>query len=362
MTMPTTMTSLQRYRAMLQRQPFDRVALQFGATGECWQQLAEYLGEKDYEKVVFGRFGVDLRGAWPAWTGPEGQKFADGSWLNSWGVHMRRQSYGDGRGTYDEAIAYPLANATSVADVERHAWPKPEWHDFSSVATALRQQPEAPFIIGYAAIGWWSWEMRGMEQFLQDLLVEPEVAAAIVDHVADYAYDYFRALIDANREHIARNFVAIQLADDWATQNGLLISPTLYRRFFKKHYQRIIDYAHAAGLRVEFHCCGAVRELIPELIDTGIDILNPIQTSATGMDPQELKRLYGRQIAFSGGIDVQSVLPVRDPQGVKAEVHHLLDTMGADGGYILGPSHAIQVDTPPANIVAMYEAVQEHYA
>lgn len=119
--------------------------------------------------------------------------------------------------------------------------------------------------------------------------------------------------------------------------------------------------AHSAGLKVEFHCCGSAVGLIPEFIETGIDILNPIQTSAKGMTPHILKEKYGKYLAFSGGVDVQTVLPFGTPEKVKDEVKYLLDTMGKDGGYILEPSHSIQAGTPPENVVAMYEAVYEYY-
>ncbi|MHB0857127.1 MAG: uroporphyrinogen decarboxylase family protein [Anaerolineae bacterium] len=351
------LTHLERYQHAVRGEAADRAPLAFSATPEMMQVLQQYLGaERDC--IVYDFFGVDMRSVGPRFTGPPDRKHPDGTWENLWGVRQKRQNYA--QGTYEEAIGFPLAGATSVHDVENHAWPSPEWYEYGSVCEAMAQYPEYPFNAGYAAIGWWSWELRGMQQFLQDLLTEPTIAEAVIAQVADFATEYYRRLIEAGRDCVGRNWVQIHLADDWATQRGLLISPSLYRRFFKAAYRRIIDMAHAAGLLVEFHCCGSVVDLVPELIDTGIDILNPIQTSAAGMLPQDLKRRFGEHLAFSGGVDVQTVLPFGTPSEVRMRVNELLDTLGSGGRYILGPSHAIQVGTPPENVVAMFEAAHTH--
>ncbi|MCL2519189.1 MAG: methyltransferase, partial [Oscillospiraceae bacterium] len=138
------------------------------------------------------------------------------------------------------------------------------------------------------------------------------------------------------------------------------ISIEMFRKFFKRHYRRIIDLAHSAGAVVQFHCCGCQLGLIPEFIDLGVDIMNPLQTSAKGMVPHKLKEEYGDYISFSGGVDVQTVLPHGTPESVREEVFYLLDTF-KNGGYILHPSHNIQVDTPPENVIAMVNAVFEYY-
>jgi uroporphyrinogen decarboxylase len=215
--------------------------------------------------------------------------------------------------------------------------------------------------MGYFSLGWFAWDMVGMEKFLENLLLEPDLSHALINAVSDFGYDYYLRVIDAGREYIGRNFKLIHLADDWATQNGIMISEETYRTYFKKHYRRIIDAAHNAGLMVEFHCCGSVAQLIPELIDTGIDMLNPIQTSACGMVPEELKKKYGKDIAFSGGLDVQTIMPFGTPGEVEKEVYHLLDTLGSGGGYILQPSHSLQIDTPVENIASMLKAVYTYY-
>jgi uroporphyrinogen decarboxylase len=119
--------------------------------------------------------------------------------------------------------------------------------------------------------------------------------------------------------------------------------------------------AHSAGILVEFHCCGSQPNLIPEFLDLGVDILTPLQTSAKDMTPHKLKEEFGGYISFSGGVDVQTILPHGTPESVRDYVFYLLDTVGKGGGYILQPSHAIQVDTPPENVIAMVDALYEYY-
>ena len=352
------MNHVERFRQSVSRGSIDRVPLDYSATPEMTRILEKSLGY-DWNSLLYGPFGIDRRSAMPVYVGPAPKRYEDGSYDNIFGVRMVDKSYGFG--TYAESVHHPLAGATRIKEIERHPWPTSAQHDFTRILEPLEKYPDYAFTVGYQSIGWFSWEMRGMSQFLEDLLLEPEIADAIVCIVADLAYDYYRNIIETGKDHIGRNFVCIHLADDWATQSGLLISPTIFRTFFKRHYRRIIDLAHAAGLLVEFHCCGSVLELIPDLIDAGIDILNPVQTSATGMDPVLLKREFGKDITFSGGVDVQKVLPFYSRQEVKDEVKHLLDTLGEGGGYILAPSHAIQVGTPPENVVAMYEAAHEYY-
>ncbi len=353
-------THADRVKKALKRETGDRVPMSFGATGEMSKKLLDYVGpDVDREKLLYSIFDVDIRGADASYVGPELKKYEDGSYDNWFGGRMQNKEY-DG-GVYAEFVTHPLDKATTIEEIEEYSLPPMEWFDFTKIKEPLSQYPDYAFTIGYFALGWYSWELRGMSTFLEDLLVRPDIAGALIEKMADWGYQFIKNMVNAGKDYIGKNYLCVHLADDWATQDSLLISPELYRKYFKRHYQKIINMAHDAGLSVEFHCCGSAIGLIPELIDTGIDILNPIQTSATGMVPHELKEKFGKDLIFSGGVDVQQVLPLEDPDSVKKEVKYLLDTLGKDGGYILGPSHAIQVGTPPENIIAMYEAVYEYY-
>lgn len=353
------MNSLERFQAAMRRAPVDRLPWNANMVPELAQKLIQHFDLADSEALLYNFLGIDRRRLLPRYTGPEPARYADGTFDNLFGVRMRNVSYG--RGVYQEAVGFPLANAQDVAEVERYAWPNAADYDYAAMPAALSEHPDSPFMVGYLSLGWTAWDMRGFDQFLSDLLCEPEIAGAIIQHVSDFGYESFRRQLESCRAYCGKAFSCIQLADDWATQEGLLISPSLFRRFFKPHYRRIIDMAHAYGVWVEFHCCGSAVELIPDIIDMGADILNPIQTSARGMDPALLKREFGRDIVFSGGLDVQTVMPFGTAEQVKETVYYLLDTLGAGGGYILEPSHSLQIDTPIENVMAMKSAYEQYY-
>lgn len=352
------MTHLERYINSIKRKTFDRIPFSVGMTGEMAGKLAAYTGF-EYGKLLYDVFKADIRGEGPRYIGPAMPSYEDGTYENMYGVRMRNVNYG--HGTYSEAVGYPLVNAVTADEIKNYKWPRADMFQYEPMLETLRAYPDYPFMIGYHALGWHSWEMRGMEKFMEDLYAEEDIAEAIINAVSDFGYEYFKAVFEIKKGYEGGNFTTIQLADDWSTQEDLLISPDMFRKFFKRHYKRIIDMAHSCGILVEFHCCGSQVKLIPDFIDLGVDILNPLQTSAKGMIPHKLKEEFGDYISFSGGVDVQTVLPNGTPQSVRDEVFYLLDTVGKGGGYILQPSHAIQVDTPPENIVAMVDAIYEYY-
>ncbi|MGE5527536.1 MAG: uroporphyrinogen decarboxylase family protein, partial [Patescibacteria group bacterium] len=150
----------------------------------------------------------------------------------------------------------------------------------------------------------------------------------------------------------------LHIADDYATQRGLLMSLAMWREFFREPTRRLVEMAHAFGAKVLFHCCGAVHDLIPELIELGIEVLDPVQTSACGMEPARLKEEFGRSLAFHGGVNTQHTLPHGTVEDVRREVFRLRETLGRGGGYIMAPCHLIQSDVPLENILALYEAAR----
>ena len=239
-------------------------------------------------------------------------------------------------------------------------WPQADWFDHEGILPAIQAYPDYPFMVGYLSIGWFSWEVRGLAQCLEDFYLAAKIAEAIAQHIADFGYEYYTRLLETVKDYIGKNVVCIHLADDWGRQDGLLMGPNIFDRFYARHYRRLIDLAHSYGLKVEFHSCGAARSLYPKFIEVGVDIMNPVQTSAKGMIPAEIKEEFGQDLAFSGAIDVQQLLPYASREQVKEEVKRVLDAMGGDGGFFPGPAHNIQLGTPPENVVAMYEAMDEY--
>lgn len=364
------MTHLERWKAALvNRSGFDRLPRFYSATQEFTDSLQTYAGS-DLESILYERFDIDYRfqndgmeaKAWePAYIGPPLKTYEDGSFDNIWGSKQKKMFHRDGKGAYTETYRYALQGDITMADVENHTWPDPDWYDYESIIPGLEKFPDYPFMVGYWAIGWFSWEVRGMEQCFMDFTLTPDIADALTTKIADIGYEYFSRLLKAVEPYIGKNVVALHIADDWGMQDGLIMHPDIFHKFYARHYRRFSDLAHSYGLKVEFHSCGAARELYPAFIDVGVDIMNPVQTSAKGMVPHEIKEAFGSDLCFSGGVDVQQLLPNASVREVKDEVKYLLDSLGRDGGYLFGPAHNIQYGTPPENVIAVYEAMDEYY-
>jgi uroporphyrinogen decarboxylase len=199
------------------------------------------------------------------------------------------------------------------------------------------------------------WALRGMEQLMVDMAINPEIVDAIVAKVEEYTLTCLGKVLKKYPGVID----VIGSGDDYGTQNGLFISTEMMRRFFMPSLKRHYDLGRKYGVMGYHHCCGAIFEAIPLFIDAGVQVLNPIQTSAAGMVPERLKKEYGRDLCFHGAIDIQQTLVNGTPADVRAEVRHRIDTLGPEG-YILGSSHVLQPDTPPENIIAMYEEARDY--
>jgi uroporphyrinogen decarboxylase len=363
------MNYLQRWKKTIDRNPVDRLPRFYLGTSEFTDSLKAHM-KMELDDILYNVFDIDYRfqndgcegKSWePVYIGPELKTYEDGTFDNIWGSRQRKQFHQDGKGSYIETIDFALANASTVAEIDNHNWPQADWFDYQSIVEPIKKYPQYPFMVGYLSLGWFSWETRGMAKCMEDLYLDPAIAEAVVNHIADFGFEYYSRILNAVKDDIGKNVVAIHLADDWGTQDGLLMGPDIFDKYFAKHYRRFTDLAHSHGLKVEFHSCGAARQLYGRMADVGVDIMNPVQTSAAGMVPAEIKAEYGNDLAFSGAIDVQQVLPNASPQEVKDEVKSVLDAMGKDGGFFPGPAHNIQLGTPPENVVAMYKAMDEYY-
>jgi uroporphyrinogen decarboxylase len=274
--------------------------------------------------------------------------------LDRWGVRRERVTAGDAH--YFEITQAPLATAETVADVEAHDWPRVEevvWPEVPGGRDwSVWKREQDVILLDMSCIGPFgiTWQMFGLEQALTNILLAPELIEAATTKVEEFTlgclHEIFRRYPGA--------VDAVGCGDDYGTQGGLLVGPDPVRRLFMPSLKRHYDLAHARGVMGYHHSCGAVFDIIPALIDAGVQVLNPIQTSAVGMDPARLKREFGHTLCFHGAIDIQQTLVTGTPAEVRAEVRNRIDTLGP-GGYILAPSHILQPDSPPANILAMYE-------
>jgi uroporphyrinogen decarboxylase len=195
-----------------------------------------------------------------------------------------------------------------------------------------------------------AWSLYGMANLMMDMLEEP----AFVDELFDAILEYHLAVLD---DVLKFDIDAVQFGDDWGQQTGLLFGPRLWRRFIKPRIAQLYSVTKKAGKAVFIHSCGKVQELFPELIELGLDVFNPLQPEV--MDPYEIKKQYGSQLSFYGGVSIQRLLPFGTPKQIRDEVHKLIDNVGLGGGYIISPSHEMPGDIPIENLVAFIDAVRE---
>lgn len=282
------------------------------------------------------------------------QYVPDGTWYDIWGSHYRRVE--NEYGAYQEFASFPLSTATTPEELEAHPWPTSDWWDFSPIPDLLETlDPQHNYYWRFriGSVFEIAWALRGMQEFLIDLAAQPEFPQFIMDKLSAVYLENTRRVLELAGDRIDM----VYFYDDVATQNSLMISKQMWREYVRPHHQKLIDLAHSYGKKVMYHCDGAIYPLIPELIELGVDLLNPIQPDAKGMDSRRLKTEFGNQLCFHGGVDIIKTLPRGTRDEVIAEVRERVNILGENGGYIMCSSHHIQGDTPLANIFTMYDPV-----
>jgi len=268
----------------------------------------------------------------------------------------------EGGWTYQHVSHAPLAAATTVAEVENYpGWPSPDWWDYSQVARECAAHPAYAVVFAGDRLDRTAqlkpaMYLRGADRIFLDLPAEPAIAHAIFDHITDYFLDYNRRVFEA----AAGSIHIFMMGDDFGTQRGLYLSREMWRKFLRPGFRAFIELAHQFGLRVMHHTCGAVRDLIPDFIECGLDILQSLQPQAVGMDLAQLKREFGKDLCLHGSLDVQGVLPHGTPQQVREEVRRKLEAGKPGGGFIICTAHNLLPDTPTANILSLFEACEEY--
>lgn len=374
--------------ALAHRQP-DRIPVDFVAAPEVWDKLTAHFGidtvaptegtffEPAREEVL-RRFEVDCRLlSYDMFCAPPEDVLHGGSRVDWWGSRDRstpnrmwRQVSPDGTswdiwgaqrrtvrnklGAYEEFVSFPLARAERVSDLGSHPWPHPDWWDFQSAPEVVRElDRHGPYHLRFriGSVFEVAWQLRGMQQFLMDLVTSPEIPRYIMSRLTEVHLENTRRVM----ELLAGRLDMVYLYDDVGAQNGLMISPGTWQSELRPYYANLVALAHSHGLPVMYHCDGAIRKLIPRLIDLGINVLNPIQPNVQGMEPEGLKREFGDALAFHGGVDIVELLPHGSVDEVAAAVRHCGDVLGREGGYILCSAHHLQPDTPVENIEALYD-------
>jgi uroporphyrinogen decarboxylase len=376
------MTSRERVLTTLRHQEPDCIPFDLGSTGstginaDAYARLRRRLGLAErpvvltdikqnlalVEEDVLARLEVDTRGVQRRSGSSFHVRLSEDAgsyyYTDEWGITYRKPKAG---GLYFDIVRSPLAEARTAADVERHHWPNPldeaRIEGVAAEAEQVARETDACIVVGcmfsgLLEMGCW---LRGFEEFYLDLAMGSAVGEAILDKLTELKLAYWGALVP----RLGENVDVVRQGDDYGQQQGLLISRETYRKYFFPRFQRIFAaMKKTAGKEVFtfFHCCGAIRELIPDLIESGVDILNPVQVNARGMDTKELKREFGRDLSFwGGGVDTQQVLPRGSEREVREEVRRRIDDLAPGGGFLFATVHNIQGDVSAGNIMAMWE-------
>jgi len=367
------MTSRERLRAALDHQLPDRVPFDIGgsyATGinqKAYRNLLTHLGSNSPTRVASQRSDIawvdeDIRrrlgiDTYPLLPGvPDGSvvQWSEDSYRDEWGV-VRKRPHG---GHYYVEIA-PLASAT-LGDLDAYLWPNPDdpgWaRGLEAEATRVLQDTDHGLVLSLpVGFGHQSQFLRGYSAWLADCAADPRFVAALMDRVLEIQMQVVDHLLAAVGDLVD----VVLYADDMGFQDRPIMSPAMFRRLVKPRQKRFLEFVKArTRAKVLYHTCGAVNSLIPDFIEAGVDVLNPIQTTAVGIDPVRLKQEFGCDLAFWGAVDTQHLLPSASPEKVEEVVRELIDTLGHDGGFVVGAANNIQADTPPANIMAMARAVR----
>ncbi len=341
------MNSKQRVIAALTRQPVDRLPVFMWFHPSTAERLSRLL---EIPHSALGEaLGNDVRQAWVnnnyAMEGITHEQDGEGH-TDVWGIRWVKAYF------FNQIASHPLAGASSD-EVLRYEFP------YSHMEELL--QPMAPLLAdaGDYFIGCdvspcafeMYWRLRGMENTLLDMAEAPDLARQVLAGCVDFSI----AISEQAIQHFPLDW--LWTGDDVGSQQAMLISPKTWRALIKPELARVFAVAKAHHLWLAYHCCGALRPIIPDLIEMGMDVLNPVQSNCPGMDPLELKKEFGRAITFMGGLDTQELLPHGSADQVRRETTRLIEGMTADGGgYILAASHTIPPETPDDNIFAMYAA------
>jgi len=311
------------------------------------------------DEVVLEKFDIDTRHIRPASRVNEsiGEHLSipesDNTFVDEWGV--TRQVVGD----YANLISHPLRTAT-VEDLENFPWPdSADNYDFKAIrepAKKLYEDNEYALVGSLGSPGnifEQAWYLRGLAEFMKDLIKNKDFIHALMRRILDIR----KRNAELYLREVGEFIDVVQLADDLAGQDNLLISPNSYKELVKPYQLELCQYVKSlTKAKVYYHSCGAIEPLLDELIDNGVEILNPVQVSAANMDTQALKKRYGKNLSFWGAIDTFEVLPNGRVEDVETEVKKRIHDLGTGGGYVMGPVHNICADVPPENVVAMYEA------
>ena len=371
------MNSRERLIKTLNHQEPDKVPIDIGSAGATtlliptYENLMHYLGFNFPIRVMSPEFymaiidedilrqlNIGLRCLRLGKPTLARKKVGEDYFINEWGVTY----YKPAGGYYYDIKRYPLSGATSPEDIEKYPFPNP---NDPSLYEGLKEQVSYLYHhTDYAIVAETgnsifeqAWYLRGLENIFNDMFFNKKFLHALFRRITDINLEKTKRFLDIAVPYIQVYFVG----DDLASQNGPLISISMYREFIKPYQAELYDYIKKrTTAKIAYHSCGSIRQLIPDLIEIGVDAINPVQVSAKNMDTRDLKREFGKEISFWGAIDTQNILPYGTEKDIAEEVKKRIDDLAPGGGYILAAVHAIQPDVSPENILFMLKYAEEY--
>ncbi len=358
------MNSRERFITTINRGVPDRPPLFASLTPQVAEKMSEYLGlpyEEPMDSLLSTRIshtnlllylGNDAVGT--ASISPESSPTVtnpDGTITNEYGMVFKP------KGLYNEFYQFPLSHAENITDVDNYILPDP----FAEGRYDDADKKISTYKNDYGVIGdletsifETSWYLTGLEKFMMDMMLQPPYFDKLLDKV-------MHMNLEVGKELIRRGVDMIWAGDDFGGQGGMLMDPDQFRKIFKPRIKYMFEEFRKVNpdIKIAWHTCGSIFPIIPDFIEIGLDILNPLQPQAKDMEPSILKKEFGKDLMFFGGICVQDLLPYSSPHKIRDEVRRIADILGKDGGYIIAPAHNIQDDTPVDNIIAFFEAVKE---
>ena len=365
------------------RIPYDLASTQVtGITKGAYLKLASFLGMQEKEpewldiiqqvvipsENMFERLQVDTRGLFPLtshnWAVYEKLEDAGENWSykDEWGMthHFPKKN-----GNWFSIVENPLKEVDLTPEIiKSHPWPDAadpnRIKGLREKALQYREKGKLVVIKGLCAgIFEMAQRVRGMEHAMLDPFLHPVESDLLIGKITDLKIEFWKMALAELHDVVD----VVSEADDYGTQESQLISPDQFRTYFKPHIKRLIGEIKLAAPEafIFFHSCGNVRPIIPDFIEMGIDILNPVHVTANGMEPRQLKKDFGKDITFwGGGIETQNVLPFSTPDKIRAHVKQNIEALAPGGGFVFNTIHNIQSEVPPQNIMAMWETLQEY--
>ena len=369
------MTHRERVMAALAHQEPDVVPIDFGATRdssivvEGYERLKDHFGIEsenrltsrmmrvvDVDERILRELDVDTRGVFP--RTPPDVMIGQDRYRDEWGIERVRpaSSY------YFDQVDFPLAGEITVSDIVEYPWPDP--HDpvrrkgLKERVAQIRQETDCAVVLNLqSAFVHTSQYLRGFEDWFLDFARDRKLLEVLFDAVLDVSLAINTELLD----EVGAEVDVIMASDDLGLQQGLMVSPQAYRELIKPRHKRYFQLMHdKSPAKLFFHTCGSVAAIVDDLIEIGVDVLHPVQVTAAGMEPRELKKRWGGRMAFWGAVDTQLVLPLGSVAEVRAEVAQRVEELGEGGGYVVGAVHNVQPDVPTENLLAMVRHAREY--